>query len=335
LDIALFLIFALGVPWATWLTLGVRSKTTALAMMAPGGVAAILMLTISPLRLGHSPLARFGPPEYAVIAWGVPVIWVAALAGLNLLFHKATPSRTFPDPKIRSEIVAKLIFAGALGALLALIWLWPRLPWGKDLPLGLSSWQSLSVTVSLLTLFSLLTRLVTQALVGERALGRTLAGYPRYLVTVLVLGVLLPLLGEELGWRGFLFPRLVQYNVHLALLGTMAAWWLFHGPLGYLTPTLRGLPRWIPALGLLGIAGPSFFAGWLLLQTGSLWPPLIFHLTWNLLNPAMLGSLYTGKEGLLRGPIWLINGEGVMGTIVSTTAIAPLFYWLALQAAQN
>jgi membrane protease YdiL (CAAX protease family) len=192
-----------------------------------------------------------------------------------------------------------------------------------------------SVTVVLLTLFFLLTRLFTQTLVGERALGRTLAQYPRYLVTVLALGVLLPLLGEELGWRGFLFPRLAQQNIHLALIGTMVAWWLFHGPLGFLAPTLRDVPRWIPLNGLLGIAGPSFFAGWLLLQTGSLWPSVIFHLTWNLLNPAVFGNLYTAKEGLLRGPIWLINGEGVMGMVVSTVAIAPIFYYLALRAAQN
>ena len=335
LDIVLFLIFAVGVPWAVWFIFGLGSGATALAMMTPGATAAVLMLSISPLRLVHSPLVRFGPPQYAVLAWLMPMAWVAALAAVNLLARTATPSLAFSDPKVRGEIIAKLAFAGALGVLTVLVWLWPRLPWGKDLLLGLTSWRSAGVTVALLALFFLLVRLFTQALVGERALGRTLAGYPHYLVTVLMLGVLLPLLGEELGWRGFLFPRLAQQNIHLALIGTMVAWWLFHGPLGYLAPTLRDLPRWVPLIGLLGIAGPSFFAGWLLLQTGSLWPSLIFHLTWNLLNPAVLGNLYTGKEGLLRGPIWLINGEGVMGMVVSTVVIAPIFYWLALRAAQN
>lgn len=49
----------------------------------------------------------------------------------------------------------------------------------------------------------------------------------------------------------------------------------------------------------------------------------------------MLGNLYTGKEGLLHGRIWLINGEEAMGIIFNSVAIAPLFYWLALRAMQN
>jgi|Deesub1362A_J573_1020465.scaffolds.fasta_scaffold03269_7 hypothetical protein len=63
LDIVLFLIFAVGVPWTVWLIFGLGSGVTVVAMLAPGIAAAALMLTISPLRLAHSPLVRFGPPH--------------------------------------------------------------------------------------------------------------------------------------------------------------------------------------------------------------------------------------------------------------------------------
>lgn len=86
LDILLFVSFAIGVPWCIWFTLGFKSGTMA-AMLAPGLVAAGLMLTISPLKLGNSPLVRFGEPKYALLAWCVPVAWVVALAGLNLLLR--------------------------------------------------------------------------------------------------------------------------------------------------------------------------------------------------------------------------------------------------------
>jgi membrane protease YdiL (CAAX protease family) len=332
LDLILFLLPAIAIPWAIWLIFGLKSRAFGLAMMSPGAVAVVLMLTISPLKLGDSPLVRFGPPEYALLAWIVPLVWVAAVAGLGLLLGLARPRQAL-DPQERREILSRLVFAGSLGVLLGLAWLWPRLPWGEQLPLSFLSWPAAGQTTLLLALFFLAVRLLTQVITGEGPLRQALLQYPRYLVVVLCLGVLLPVLGEELAWRGFLFPRLAASSIHLALLGTWAVWWLFHGPLGFLSPALRDLPRWIPLAGLLTVAGPAFFAGWLLLASGGLWPAVIFHLTWNLLNPALLGSIYSGKEGLLHGRVWLINGEGLVGTAVSLLLVAPASYWLAVRLA--
>ena len=103
LDILLFVSFAIGVPWCIWFTLGLKSGTMA-AMLAPGLVAAGLMLTISPLKLGNSPLVRFGEPKYALLAWCVPVAWVVALAGLNLLLRTGSlwPPSSFTSPETSS-----------------------------------------------------------------------------------------------------------------------------------------------------------------------------------------------------------------------------------------
>jgi membrane protease YdiL (CAAX protease family) len=332
LDILLFIALALGISWAIWLTLGLQSRGTALVMMTPGLLALVLMLTISPLKLTDSPLVRFGPPFYAVVAWVVPVLWIGALTALNLLLRTATFNATFAEPENRREATTRLFFAASFGALTGLIWLWPRLPWGDTLILGFSSWSSATVTLLLLPLIFLPVHLSMRLSFNKITFGQAIREFPRYVVGILLLRVLLPVLGEELAWRGFLLPRLAQANIHLALVGTLVVWWLFHVPVVFLSPQLREAPRWALMASFLGIAGPSFFACWLLLATGSLWPAVIFHLTWNMINPAMLGSIYTGKQGFLRGSIWLINGEGMLGLTVSLSVIAPLFYYLALQA---
>ncbi|MFO7743660.1 MAG: CPBP family glutamic-type intramembrane protease [Anaerolineae bacterium] len=330
LDLPISVILALAIPWVVWLTLGTESKAMGLAMMAPGLVALVLMLSLSRLKVWQGPLVRFSPPGYALLAWGVPVLWVGVLAGLNLLLGTARVGVDAMAPKDRGTLIARLVFVGVIGLMLGVVWLWPRLPWGTGLPLGFASWPSAAVTVPLLLLFALALYLLIQIRGGRTSPGWALARFPRYVGMVLIVGALLPVLGEELAWRGFLFPRLAEYNVHLALIGTWVVWWLFHGPLGFLSPALRDVPRWALALGLLAIAGPTFFTGWLLLQTGSLWPAAIFHLTWNLVNPALLGNTYTDKEGLLHGRIWLINGEGVIGAIVSLLTVAPAFHYLTV-----
>jgi len=330
LDLVIFVILALAIPWVVWLKLGTESRATGLAMLAPGLVALVLMLSLSPLKVWESPLVRFGPPGYALLAWAVPILWVAALAGLNLLLGTAGFGLGTMTPKDRATLIARLVFTGVLGLLLGAVWLWPRFPWGANVPLSFASWPSAGVTALLLLLFALALHLLTQITAGRTSLGRALARFPRYAGMVLIVGVLLPVLGEELAWRGFLFTRLAGYNVHLALIGTWVVWWLFHGPLGFLSPALDDVPRWALALGFLAIAGPTFFTGWLLLRSGSLWPAAVFHLTWNLVNPALLGNIYTDKEGLLRGRIWLINGEGVVGALFGLLIAAPLFYYLVI-----
>jgi membrane protease YdiL (CAAX protease family) len=328
-DLLLFFVLALGLPWAIWLRLGLESKATALAMLAPGLVALVLMSTLSPLGIADSPIASCGPPIYFLIAWAVPVLWVGLLCLVNLLLGTATPSRLSDSPSDRRNVIGRLLFAASLGVLSLVAWLWPHLPWASAVPLGFRTWPSGIVTAGLAALIWLPARLLTRIRMDRETWTRALAGFPRYVVIVLLLSVLLPVLGEELAWRGFLLPRLGQVSIHLGLLGTLVVWWLFHVPVALLSPQVRDIPRWALGGSLLGIAGPCFFAAWLVLASGSLWPAVAFHITWNMVNPAMLGSIYTGNQGFLRGRIWLINGEGVLGFAVSLLLVAPAFYYLA------
>lgn len=111
-------------------------------------------------------------------------------------------------------------------------------------------------------------------------------------------------LGEEIGWRGFLLPRLMRRcGVFAAALIATLPWAFWHLPLLVSSPTYR-------ALGLAGLAGwllsmmmGSFLMTWLFLAMGrSLLAVALFHAILDLVmvNPAtdglginMMGALVT------------------------------------------
>lgn len=127
--------------------------------------------------------------------------------------------------------------------------------------------------------------------------------------------------GEEYGWRGYLLPELIKRKSiikSIVILGIV--WALYHFPvLVFLNIDKLG------AMESLKIAliqsGAAFvfsfgFAKCYLISNG-LYPVVIMHTFWNMLNPLMLGSIYDGSPGLLlsEAPVEIINGEGVLGIV--------------------
>lgn len=93
---------------------------------------------------------------------------------------------------------------------------------------------------------------------------------------------LLPALGEELGWRGWLLPHLLRFGTIPALLISGVIWGLWHAPLillGYNYPTA---PGWLGVLMMVGmcITMGSVFA-WLRIRSRSIWPAALAHGTLN------------------------------------------------------
>jgi len=71
----------------------------------------------------------------------------------------------------------------------------------------------------------------------------------------------------------------------------------------------------------------SYMYSWLAIQSSyALWPCAVMHWTWNRVNPVVLGSIYTQQPGLVHGPQWKINGEGLMGIVVGL----PIAFTVAL-----
>jgi membrane protease YdiL (CAAX protease family) len=118
-----------------------------------------------------------------------------------------------------------------------------------------------------------------------------------------------------------------------AVLVSGAVWWAWHLPLFWLSPVLSALT--VPQLVLTvllsapAILGTAFMYSWVYLKSGSIWAPTIMHLFWNLYRGTLTGRLADGAAGLFAGDLWLVNGEGVIGMIV-TACFGLLFYALMI-----
>lgn len=136
-------------------------------------------------------------------------------------------------------------------------------------------------------------------------------------VQVLLIGWVnvVPALGEEWGWRGWLLPRLRPLGRWPAVLAVGVAWGLWHAPvvlLGYNYPGVA------PAVALLLMVVfcvvVGVLLGWLRLRSGSVWPAAIGHGFLNavgglpLLVVAAGTTVDTATTGLLGWTGWVVMG---------------------------
>lgn len=98
--------------------------------------------------------------------------------------------------------------------------------------------------------------------------------------------------GEELGWRGFLWPTLRRrYGFYQVSAVVAVVWLIFHVPLmlfGWYG-SISGLPAFA-----VGLVGAVLFAGVLTDRSRSVWPSVFFHGTWNALVATSFASKAKG-----------------------------------------
>jgi uncharacterized protein len=119
-------------------------------------------------------------------------------------------------------------------------------------------------------------------------------------------------LGEEIGWRGFLAPRLVAtlgFTVGAVLTGTIWASW--HLPILLFADYNRGTPWWfsLPCFFTLAVSG-SIILTWLRLRSKSVWPCAILHASHNIFIQAFFTPL-TGARGTITS--YAIDEFGATG----------------------
>lgn len=142
---------------------------------------------------------------------------------------------------------------------------------------------------------------------------------------VLFLSVLGRAFGEEIGWRGFLFPRLrKQFSFPVACLITGFIWSAWHYAVivqgGYLDATQVPLGAAL-ILFTLGLTGQSFLYGWLRERSASVWPVALFHGVFNWFTQRVMGLV------LQPGPkTSLVVGEMSIGFAVVGILLAVLFW---------
>lgn len=138
-------------------------------------------------------------------------------------------------------------------------------------------------------------------------------------IAPLVMGILA--IGEEIGWRGYLLPRLIAARVPRPVLVTNLVWSLWHAPL---LLSQRYLPSPYPVLSLglfcVSLGGMGWVAAYLRLTTGSIWPAVALHAAWNAIL-VLFFNVYTQGE---LAPLWV--GEGGI-LVASCVAVSALVWW--------
>jgi membrane protease YdiL (CAAX protease family) len=132
-------------------------------------------------------------------------------------------------------------------------------------------------------------------------LGATSPLYFAAFTVAIVVAASLEAIGEELGWRGYLLPRVADLGRVRAGLITGALWVAWHAPLIYIAGAYHGGagPLFILPFGIT-IVAMGFIANELRMASGSSWPAVIFHGAHNGIW-FQLGALTLGSTGLLAG----------------------------------
>lgn len=93
---------------------------------------------------------------------------------------------------------------------------------------------------------------------------------------------IVPALGEEIGWRGWLLPKLLRFGPWPAILISGSIWGLWHAPVILLGHNYPGTPGWLALLAMVGFSTiMGGILGWLRLRGGSVWPAALAHSSLN------------------------------------------------------
>jgi membrane protease YdiL (CAAX protease family) len=130
-------------------------------------------------------------------------------------------------------------------------------------------------------------------------------------------------LGEEIGWRGFLLPRLTaRFGFGAGSILSGLIWALWHYPSILFEGYSSAAPKWYSLVCFTLMVMPlSVVLGWLRLKSGSLWPCAVLHASHNLFIQRIFDPM-TAESGAAV----YVTGEFGAGMVVTTTAFAMWVY---------
>ncbi len=143
-----------------------------------------------------------------------------------------------------------------------------------------------------------------------------------------ILGLLLinpaAALGEEIGWRGWLYPALLPLGRVRAVVLTGVIWGLWHAPImliGYNYPTL---PGWVATLAfIVPCVLLSVVLGWLRTASGSVVPAAYGHGAFNAFAGLAVGALPAAE---VQANTVLYGLFGVVGVVIGAVLIAAAMF---------
>lgn len=143
------------------------------------------------------------------------------------------------------------------------------------------------------------------------------------LATLGVIGSLANALGEEIGWRGFLLPRLTgQFGFTVGCFISGLIWAVWHYP-GLLWSDYNAgtNPKYALACFTCMVTAMAFVMGWLRLKSGSLWPCAMLHASHNLFIQAIFDEMTAPA-----GRALYYTTEFGCGLVLTIGAVAAYFW---------
>ena len=130
-------------------------------------------------------------------------------------------------------------------------------------------------------------------------------------------------LGEEIGWRGFLLPRLTgKFGWRIGCLISGCIWAVWHYPLLLLADYNSGTPKpFALTCFTLMVIADAYILGWLRLRSKSLWPCAMLHASHNLFIQAIFD-----RSTAHSGQALYVTTEFGFG-LVFTAAITAFILW--------
>ncbi|WIG38596.1 CPBP family intramembrane glutamic endopeptidase [Bacillus toyonensis] len=146
----------------------------------------------------------------------------------------------------------------------------------------------------------------------------------RFIFIVVLSGILgswlnlIPVMGEEMGWRGYMLTRLVDAEFSRPILISGLIWATWHVPIVIAGLYVEGTSVFLSVLGIYFCIVPfSYITAYLRLITGSVWPSVIIHTTWNAIIQGPFARATTGYQL----EIWIGEAGLITALIISITAI--------------
>ena len=122
--------------------------------------------------------------------------------------------------------------------------------------------------------------------------------------------------GEEIGWRGYALTRLIDSGMPRPVLASGLLWGLCHAPLYLWGGFAQGQPPLLAtALLMVGTTALGYVLARMRLETGSIWPAIALHVTWNVIIQIGFDELASGASKA----IW-VGETGVLTTLVLIVA---------------
>jgi membrane protease YdiL (CAAX protease family) len=139
-----------------------------------------------------------------------------------------------------------------------------------------------------------------------------------------MIGSMSTALGEEIGWRGFLVPRLMAYTSSYTKTSLISGliWAVWHYPLLIFGDYNNGAPALygITCFTVL-VVSISFVYTWFIIKTKSLWTGVLLHASHNLFVQGILGPLTLENEQSR----YLVGEFGAV--LPAVTVVVAIYFW--------